>query len=1050
MGLRFMKLLKKRNGFLILFLLPLIFPSDATAADLTWLGASGDWTSLSNWSTGNIPTSADTLYINTTNNDPFVTTPGAVADYIKIGYDEGSTASLTVTGTNTTLTTSHNINVANQGTASFVISDDARVIINGYLQSNTSEGGSSTLSVTGNGTILSIAQGLYIGLNGTSSLTIDEGATVSAGAFTILGWEEGAEGNLSISGSGSSLSSTNSLFIGYYGDGLLNIYDGATVSTAGYTKIGDQATSTGTLFVTGSGSRLTSTNEVMIGRYGEGIAVVSNGGKISAANYLSVGLYEDSNGSLTITGSGSSVTATSATNGTYIGLYGNGSVVVSDGGAFSTASYLELGYGDGSEGSLTITGSGSTVTVAKDIYLAAAGDASILVSNGGALIAQTDLEVGSGCPSAWGTCYATGTLVVTDTGSTVNVAGDLYVGESVEGIMTISNDAAVNVTGNIYISKGNSLHSLDIGTLNIGSASGETATAAGTITAASLSFVTGTGTLVFNHTDTDYDFSIGMSGAGILLAESGTTTLSGNSSGFTGTTSVYGTSTLLVTGTLAGTTTVSSGGTIGGTGTLSSLAIENEGSYTTAVETNGSCEALTVTNAASLDGTLYLDASTTELYTVGTEYTVLTAGSLSGTFDAVASNLLFLDGTVTYGSNDTKVTVFYKDFDSAAANGAQVNTANAIQSLGLGNSFHDALLKQTTANKGIVQSAFQSSTGSLYTNLGNAMIENQVGFTNALAGRIGQASGFLTGIDKPLVAHLNEPGLKTMSALWTQIVGGWGRQESSSGYRYSSYGVILGSDRPFGDWRVGVAVGYQNSKYNMFNSQDAQADTNRYSVSIYGGRSWDKLALKLGATYAQHDVESERPINLVGYQETLKGNYKIYSGNLFTETAYKFEKKINETLFVDDDAKNLAFQATIEPYINLSYDYNYMPSFKEDGSSASLHVDAANQHLLLTTIGTRIEQEIDPWTEQIEKMTLKEMIGWQRAIGDKTPEGTYHFTGSNSFTTDGSRIAQDAAVFGVGINAALKDDISMDITYKGHLAPERQDHSLQGTIKYLF
>ncbi|MGE0108431.1 MAG: autotransporter domain-containing protein [Bdellovibrionales bacterium] len=1045
-----MRLFKKKDSFLILFLLPLIFPSDARAADLTWLGVSGDWTSVSNWSTGNIPTGADTLYINTTNNDPFITTPGAVADYIKIGSDEGSTASLTVTGTNTTLTASHDITVADQGTASFVISDEARVIINGYLRSNRSEGSNSTLAVTGSGSDLSITKGLYIGQYGTSSLTIAEGATVSAGTYTILGWEEGAEGILSISGNGSNLSSTNSLYIGYYGNGQFNIYDGATVSTAAYTNIGDKATSTGTLFVTGGGSRFTSTNEIDIGRYGDGIVIVSDGGTISASNYLCLGFYENSSGSLTITGSGSNVTATSTENGIIIGLYGNGSVVVSDGGTLSTASYLNIGYYEGSNGHLTITGSGSTVTAAKDIYLAVGGDASILVSNGGSLIAEVDLEVGSGCPSAWGTCYSTGTLVVTDPGSTVNVAGDLYVGESVEGIMTISNDAAVNVTGNIYISKGNSLHSLDIGTLNIGSASGETATAAGTITAASLSFVTGTATLVFNHTDTDYDFSIGMSGSGILLAESGTTTLSGNSSGFTGTTSVYGTSTLLVTGSLAGTTTVSSGGTIGGTGTLSSLTMENEGSYTTAIAPNGSCEALTVTNAASLDGTLYLDASTSELYTVGTEYTVLTAGSPSGTFDAVASNLLFLGGNVTYGSNDTKVTVFYKDFDSAAANGAQVNTANAIQSLGLGNSFHDALWKQTTANKSIVQSAFQSSTGSLYTNLGNAMIENQVGFTNALSGRMGQASGFLTGMDKPLVAHLNEPGLKTMSALWTQIVGGWGRQEGSSGYNYSSYGVVLGSDRPFGDWRVGLAVGYQNSKYNMFHSQDAQADTNRYSVSIYGGRSWDKLALKLGATYAQHDVESERPINLVGYQETLKGSYTAHSGNLFTETAYKFEKEIKQPLFFDDEERVLSFKTTIEPYINLSYNYSYTPSFKEEGSAASLHVDAANQHLLLTTIGTRIEQDLGPWTEQIERMTLKETVGWQRAIGDKTPEGTYHFTGSNSFTTDGSRIAQDTAVFGVGINTALKNDISMDITYKGHLAPERQDHSLQGTIKYFF
>lgn len=814
-----MEFLKGKYGLLLILLLHLSLPLDARANDLTWLGNSTVWANGANWSPGFIPTDADTLYINSTPHNPTITAPGAVANYIEIGYDDNATASLTITGATATLDVSSNLNVAHEGTASLVISEGATVTVDGYLRSNLAEGGNSTILVTGSGTDLSVGTGFYIGSYGTSSLTISEDASVSVGTYTVLGYWENSEGLLSISGNGTSLSSSNSIFVGYYGSGTLTISDGADVSSSSYTEIASKAEGNGTLVVTGTGSSFTSTNDLTIGKRGDGTVVVSDGAALSSDTFLIVGFYAGSEGTLTVTGSGSSVTSGDSF---LLGYYGTGTTVISDGATLSSDTYVSTGYYAGSEGNLTITGAGSNITSTLDMYVAVAGDVHVLVSDGGSITAKIDLEVGSGCPSAWGPCYGQGTLVVTGAGSTVDVAVDLYVGESVEGTMTVSNDAAVNVTGTIYVAKGNSIHATDpIGTINIGSASGETAVAAGSITASALSFVKGTGTLVFNHTDTDYEFSIDMSGPGIILAESGTTTLSGDNSGFTGTTSVYGDATLLVTGNLAGTTTISSGGTIGGTGTLNNLTIENEGSYTTAIAVDGTCTALTVTTTSVLDGTLYLDASTNDIYTEGTTYTILTAGALSGTFDTVASNLLFLDGNVTYSATDANVSVFYKDFNSAAQNRTQANVADAIQSLSLGNSFHDALLKQTTVNRSLVQSVFQSSTGSIYTNVRNEIIAGQIGVTNALSGRMGQASGFLTGMDKPLVAHLAGPGMQAMPALWTQVVGGWGQQDGYGGYNYNSYGVLLGSDRPIGDWRIGVAVGYLQSKYDMFNSQGA-------------------------------------------------------------------------------------------------------------------------------------------------------------------------------------------------------------------------------------
>jgi outer membrane autotransporter protein len=76
--------------------------------------------------------------------------------------------------------------------------------------------------------------------------------------------------------------------------------------------------------------------------------------------------------------------------------------------------------------------------------------------------------------------------------------------------------------------------------LNIGAGAGETAAAAGTMTAGSLTFGDGDGSLVFNHTDGAYAFATNISGKGTIAAHAGTTTLTGNNSAFTGSTVVNG------------------------------------------------------------------------------------------------------------------------------------------------------------------------------------------------------------------------------------------------------------------------------------------------------------------------------------------------------------------------------------------------------------------------------------------------------------------------------------------------------------------------------
>ncbi|MBI1262019.1 MAG: autotransporter domain-containing protein [Rhizobiales bacterium] len=169
-----------------------------------------------------------------------------------------------------------------------------------------------------------------------------------------------------------------------------------------------------------------------------------------------------------------------------------------------------------------------------------------------------------------------GTVTVTGAGSTWTNSNELYVGNFGTGELTIADDGTVEVNGPggyAFVAK----NSGSTGTLNIGAAEGDTAAAAGKLDADRLVFGGGSGTLNFNHTEDSYAFGADISGGGIINQLSGVTTLTGDSSGFTGTTYANG-GTLIITGTLGG-----SGGIIGSSaGTTGAVSVQGAGaSWTT-------------------------------------------------------------------------------------------------------------------------------------------------------------------------------------------------------------------------------------------------------------------------------------------------------------------------------------------------------------------------------------------------------------------------------------------------------------------------------------
>ena len=105
---------------------------------------------------------------------------------VLIGYNAGSTGTVTVDGTNSLLESDGVITVGNSGTGTLSISDGAQAKTNGTTGSShgvrigNGAGGTGTVTVDGVGSLLESAAQIYVGNVGTGKLFVDNGGVVSS------------------------------------------------------------------------------------------------------------------------------------------------------------------------------------------------------------------------------------------------------------------------------------------------------------------------------------------------------------------------------------------------------------------------------------------------------------------------------------------------------------------------------------------------------------------------------------------------------------------------------------------------------------------------------------------------------------------------------------------------------------------------------------------------------------------------------------------------------------------------------------------------------
>ena len=259
------------------------------------------------------------------------------------------------------------------------------------------------------------------------TLTIDGGSGLSRSHSTI-GQSAGVTGMATVTGAGSSWTSDWAV-IGEYGTGTLNIRAGGSAG-GGSVTIGNQASGVGTMTVTGAGSSCTHPGYLAVGDEGRGTLNIEAGGSVSGRDG-GIGMVGD--GTVTVSGAGSTWTMTGPIS---LGFRGTGGLYIRAGGRVSCGENAVLAYVEGSYARAIVSGAGSTWSLGPiSSFLGFYGDVSIVIQDGGRMNA-------SNCFMARHPTSAC-RVTVEGAGSTLSSSGTMYVGYNGWGRLSVSDGGLV-------------------------------------------------------------------------------------------------------------------------------------------------------------------------------------------------------------------------------------------------------------------------------------------------------------------------------------------------------------------------------------------------------------------------------------------------------------------------------------------------------------------------------------------------------------------------------------------------------------------------------
>ena len=936
----------------------------------------------------------------------------------------------------------HDLIVVNSGTISGGMNGDGTV----QADAITFTGGTNRLELRAGSVIsgrVTAGGGDTLALGGSDGQSFDVGA-IGAGA------QYRGFGHYQKSGSGTAVltGSTNAVTPWTITAGTLSAASDAALGAG----TGSLTFDGGTLQVTGTIFRSTA-RTIVWGAAGGGFDITD------AANSFTVSQDLTGSGHLTKLGAGALVL-------TGFNSYSGGTTIAR--GTLAVDGVQALGTG-------AVTLNGGTLAVAAGLSGAPILSNRLVVeANGGTLDARDgvlqlrgDIADGTG----------RGTLTITGAGPGGGFPGlVVFFGNNSYGGPTHITATGTLIAQSATALSANSDHIVD-GTLDLGgfdatvrslggAASGSVRSFGGDPVALTIAMPAGSSTFAGIITDGgDAPLALVKTGAGRQV-------LSGLNS-YTGPTTIDG-GTLAVDGSIAASplVTVNAGGTLGGTGTVGNTLVNAGGTlapgnsigtltvqgnltftsgatYSIEVSPTGS-DRTNVSGAATLGG-----ATVAAFYAPGAyvtkRYTILTAGSVSGTFAGpVNTNLpvnfttglsydatgAYLDLTLNYVPPGPNPPGPNPPGPTPPNYGAGLSVNQAHVATALVRSF-DTAGGIPLVFGALTASGLSGASGEAATGIQAATVDVMDRFLNLMTDPFANGRN-ASAVQMADLARAPRGVIVTEPARWSAWASGYGGVQAtggnaaigSHGTSTSIYGSAFGADyRVSPDTTIGFALGAAGTSYRLGQGLGG-GSSDVFQIGLYGRHRIGAAYVAAALAYGWQDVTTER--RFMGDRLTGRFTGQAFSGRI--EAGYRFATGF----------------AGLTPYAAGQFVSFSLPDYREQATSGTslFALDYAGRSATAwrTELGLRADKAIQLGDAEL---TLRGRLAWAHNFNtDRLVGASFASLPASSFIVHGASQAADMLLTSAGAELKWANGWSAAATFEGGFSARGNSYAGRGTLRY--
>jgi autotransporter-associated beta strand protein len=936
---------------------------------------------------------------------------------------------------------------------------NATLDLNGFNSTIASLAGAGTVTnssgtavrLTLGGGMATVFSGAILDGTGTTALTLGGNGT----ALTLSGGGQNTYSGATTVGDGTTISRlTGGATNAFSGNSALTVNATSAVDLGGFNQVIGSLAGAGTVTnLGGTAARLTAGGDNSSTTFS---GVIADGTSATA-------LIKTGTGTLTLTGTNTYTGGTGVTLGT-LALTGTGSI----------ANLLNVGAGAG--------------TAIFDISGTTSG-ASI-----GSLIGATDGIVNLGSKTLTITNGAAGNpfLGVINGSGGLTVTGGDQVLQGINGYTgtTLINGGRVALSGTGSIAQSSRV--------TVGAGTAGTFDVAGTTSGASIMSLAGDsngtvtlGSKTLTLTAANDTFAGTISGSGGLTLTGGTETITG-SIGYNGATTING-GTLVVNSSLASSSgiTVNAGGTLSGTGTVATTSVAGgtlaPGSGTpgssmivigalgfTAASTYAVNINPTTSSFANATGTAMLGGATVNaIYASGSyvskQYTILTAGVVSGHFGSLVNTNLPANFTPTLATDLTHAYLnlalnFTPSGPTAPGfgsglNGNQQNVGNALTN------FFNAtgsipLVFGALTPAGLSQVSGETATGSQQTTF-NAMTQFMNVMTDPfIAGRSdtngtpGGANGYADEAAQAYAAkrapsdalaaiYTKVAPPSPFEARWSTWVAGYGGSQTTNGNAAagsnnttsSIAGTAVGADYRFSPFTIaGFALAGGGTSFSVAGGGSGHSDL--FQAGAFVRHTVGAAYVSAALAYGWQDITSNRTVSVAGIDQLhAEFNANTFSGRV--EGGYRF-------------VSPFAGGVGITPYAAGQFTTFDLPAYAESVVSGAGNFALAYGAKSVTDARSEVGFRTDKSFAMSDSiLTLRSRFAWAHDYNpDRSIGATFQTLPGASFVVNGAAQASDSVLTTASIERRWINNWSIAATFEGEFSNVTSSYAGKGVVRY--